>query len=155
MSGENFLLQYTSAYGSTEWRQNIKGCPWVYCGHPWSFKKHFSKAHLAVSLGNLLLLRAWFWCSALCGLLVEQDFLNLTESLMCNCLMCKEGTEVAISLPPLSFNFEKPVITLCMILCISEVFSSVLPILLSLTAWLATWTFLWLHDNYLLKIKIK
>lgn len=51
--------------------------------------------------------------------------------------MCEDGTEATISLPSLSFSFEKPVkpvIVLCMVLCISEEFSSVLPILPSLTA---------------------
>lgn len=61
-------------------------------------------------------------------------------------LMCKEGTEVTISLSSLPFNFEKPVIILCMVLYISEEFYNALPILPSLT-WLAIWIYLWLHDS--------
>lgn len=129
---------------STELRKNIKGYPWVYFGHLWGFKKtYFTKAYLGLRLGNLFVLRALIWCPVVCGLLLEQGFLSLIEKTR---LMCKEGTEVTISLPSLSFNFEKPVIILHMVLCILEEFYNVLPILPSLT-WLATWTSLWFHDS--------
>lgn len=131
---------------STELRKNITGYPWVYFGHPWGFKRnYFTKALLALSLGNLCVLRTLIWCPVVCGLLLEQGFLSLIEKMH---LMCGEGTEVAIFLPALSFNFEKSVIILCMVLCISEEFYDVLPILSSLT-WLATWILCDFMTDYL------
>lgn len=88
-------------------------------------KTCFTKAHLAHSLGNLFVLRplvTWIWCPIVCGLLLEQGFLNLIERMH---LMCKEGTEATISLPSFSFRFEKPVIILCMVLCIYEEFYNI------------------------------
>lgn len=136
---------------STELRKNIKGYPWVYFGHPWGFKENFfTKAYLTFSLGNLFVLRALIWWPVVCGLLLEQGFLSLIEKMH---LMCKEGTEVTISLPSLSFNFEKPVIILCIVLSISEEFYNVLHFL----PWLdlqheLLWDFLTAYLTYKKKI---